>query len=195
MRRDAPTLAPTFRSQLQGDLLAVVLLAPEQEWTISDLARRLGAPLTSVQNEVSRLIGADILTSRKIGRARLVRANRDSPAVAPLTQLTLVTFGPHVVVADEFADLGADRVLVFGSWAARYHNEPGPSPQDLDVLVVGIDVDRAAMYEAAERAEGRLHLPVNPVLRTPHAWGEPETDPLLSDIMRRPYVTVIGDPP
>jgi hypothetical protein len=38
-----------------------------------------------------------------------------------VTQLTLVTFGPQTVVAGVFDGLGADRVVVFGSWAARYH--------------------------------------------------------------------------
>lgn len=193
MRSDAPVLAPTFRSRLQGDLLALVLLHPDDEWTISELSRRLSAPLTTVQTEVTRLVAANILTSRRVGRARLVRANGESPATAPLTQLTLVTFGPQTVIADEFGELDAERVVVFGSWAARYHGEPGPAPRDLDVLVVGHDIDRSAVYEAAERAEQRLRMPVNPVLRTPDTWDQPDTDPLLSEIVRRPYVDVIGD--
>jgi len=114
MRSDGPVLAPTFRSRTQGDLLALVLLHPDQEWTVSDLARQLGVPLTTAQSEVGRLADGGVLATRKVGRSRVVRANLSSPSVAPLTQLTLVTFGPQTVVAEEFADLGADRVVVFG---------------------------------------------------------------------------------
>ena len=92
----------------------------------------------------------------------MVWPNSSSPAVGPLTQLTLVTFGPHTVVAEEFADLGADRVIIFGSWASRYNDEPGPVPGDIDVLVLGNELSRAALYAAAERAEARLGLPVIP---------------------------------
>lgn len=190
MRSDGPVLAPTFRSRTQGDLLALVLLHPDQEWTLSDLARELDAPLTTIQGEVGRLADAGVLATRKVGRARLVRANLDSPAVAPLTQLTLVTFGPQTVVADEFAGLGAEHVVVFGSWAARYHGEPGPLPADIDVLVIGDSVDRTAVYAAAERAENRLGIPVNPVLRSAGAWEDPDGDPLLGEIKTRPHLDV-----
>jgi predicted nucleotidyltransferase len=192
MRSDGPALAPTFRSRTQGNLLALVLLHPEQEWTVSDLARRLEAPLTTVQSEVSRLASADLLTTRRLGRSRLVRANLTSPAVAPLTQLTLVTFGPHVVIAEEFNQLKAAHVIVFGSWAARYHGDPGPSPADIDVLVVDDHVSRADIYQAAERSEARLGLPVNPVLRPESSWADPGADPLLSEIRARPFLEVTG---
>jgi predicted nucleotidyltransferase len=192
MRSDAPVLAPTFRSRVQGDLLALVLLHPDQEWTVSDLARQLEIPLTSAQGEVSRLAAGGVLKTRKVGRARVISANTDSPVVAPLTQLTLVTFGPQIVVRDEFSDLGADKVIVFGSWAARYHGEAGPMPADIDVLVVGKKSNRAAAYAAAERAEARLRMPVNPVLRSVQAWNEPEGDALVTEIQARPYVEVLG---
>jgi hypothetical protein len=193
MRSDAPVLAPTFRSRTQGDLLALVLLHPDREWTVSELARDLGVALTTTQSEVARLAEGGVLATRKVGRARVVRANTASPAVAPLTQLTLVTFGPQTVVADEFAALGAERVIVFGSWAARYHGEPGPLPADIDVLVVG-DVARADVYAAAERAEARLGMPVNPVLRNAAAWDDPTGDPLLTEIHARPYVEAARTP-
>lgn len=178
---------------MQGDLLALLLLHPEGEWMISDLARRLGAPLTTVQGEVSRLTASGILSDRKVGRARLVRANPDHPATAPLAQLTLVTFGPQVVVAEEFADLGADRVMIFGSWAARYHGQEGSAPADIDVLVVGDDVKRAVVYAAAEHTEARLRIPVNPVVRKTGAWADPAGDALLADIKSGPVVTVVGE--
>ena len=153
----------------------------------------LGVALTTVQSEVARLSEGSVLATRKVGRSRVVRANTASPAVAPLTQLTLVTFGPQTVVADEFAALGAERVIVFGSWAARYHGEPGPLPADIDVLVVG-DVARVDAYAAAERAEARLGMPVNPVLRTSAAWDDPTGDPLLTEIQARPLVDVTRTP-
>ena len=190
MRSDGPVLAPTFRSRTQGDLLALVLLHPDQEWTLSDLSRELGVALTTVQSEVGRLADGGVLTTRKVGRARVVRANTDSPSVAPLTQLTLVTFGPQTVVGEEFAALGAERVVVFGSWAARYHGEAGPLPGDIDVLVVGDNVDRTELYAAAERAEGRLGMPVNPVVRPTGSWSDVEGDALLVEIKARPFVDV-----
>jgi DNA-binding transcriptional ArsR family regulator len=155
-RSHAPELFPLFRSRLQGELLAYVLISPEVERSASDIAEAVGAPLSSVSRELDRLVRAGLLAERRVGRARLVKANADAPTVAPTTELVLHTFGPPFVLAEEFSGLrGAEEVYVFGSWAARYLGRPGQPPADVDVLVVGRP-DRLAMYEAAQRAETRL---------------------------------------
>lgn len=190
MRSDAPRLLPVLRSQHQADLLTMLLLHPDQEYTISDLARRLAMPQSTVSGEVQRLADADILDSRPVGRSRLVRANTSSRLTGPLTELLTLTCGPHVVIADEFAGLeGVARVIIFGSWAARYHGQRGRPPNDVDVLVVGAP-DRVAMHTAAERAESRLGRPVNPIICSPEQWADP-TGPLIREINSRPYVLVI----
>ncbi len=80
-------------------------------------------------------------------------------------------------------------MLIFGSWAARYHQQPGSPPRDLDVLVIGTPA-REAVYDAADRAEQRLGLPVNPVIRTPAAWHD-QPDPLLQQIQASPSLVVL----
>jgi len=190
MRSDAPRLLPVLRSQHQADLLATLLLHPEQEHTITDLARRLSVPQSTVSGEVRRLADAGILTVRHVGRSRLVQANTGSRLTAPLTELLTLTYGPHVVIADEFAGLdNVVLVVIFGSWAARYQGQRGQPPNDVDVLVVGTP-DRVAMYGAAERAESRLGRPVNPTSCSPEQWENP-TEPFIREIISRPYVTII----
>ena len=47
MRSEAPALMPIFRSQHQAALLAWLLLHPEHEYTLTDLAKKLGVPIAS----------------------------------------------------------------------------------------------------------------------------------------------------
>jgi predicted nucleotidyltransferase len=174
MRTAASPLLPVFRSRLQGDVLAVLLGSPNQEWTIEQLATRVDQPYQTVANEVRRLQAGDLVITRTIGRSKLVRANEASPYFAPLAQLVLMSFGPPLVVAEEFADLaGVEQVLIFGSWAARYIGEPGPAPNDVDVLLVG-SPDRDEAYEAARRAEDRLGREVNVTIRSRRQWQHGE---------------------
>src|SRR6266511_3264407 len=56
MRSQAPPLLPILRSRHQGELLAVLLLHPDREYTLSELSRRLNVPLSTVQGEANRLI-------------------------------------------------------------------------------------------------------------------------------------------
>src|SRR5207247_10904816 len=108
-----------------------------------------------------------------------------------LAQLLFLSWGPLQVIANEFAELdGAERVLIFGSWAARYMQRPGPPPHDLDVLVVGRPT-RKSVYDAADRAQQRLAMPVNPVIRPAEAWRD-ATDPLAQQIQSGPFVVVLA---
>ena len=188
MRSEAPALMPIFRSQHQAALLAWLLLHPEQEYTLTELAKKLGVPLTTLQREAQRLVGAGILLDRTVGRARLLRANPSNRAAAPLTQLLEVTFGPETVISEEFDLADAERVLIYGSWADRYHGTPGLPPNDVDVLVVG-SLDRADVYDAADRAQARLGMQVNPVIRTAEQWAT-DADSLVLQIKASPTVDV-----
>lgn len=190
MRSDAPGLLPILRSQHQADLLTMLLLHPDKEYTIADLARRLSVPQSTISGEVRRLEDAGIVAVRPVGRSRLVSSNKSSRLVGPLTELITLTYGPHVVVADEFARLeDVVQVVIFGSWAARYRGQRGQPPNDVDVLVVGAP-DRIAMYTAAEHAESRLGRPVNPTICPPDQWAHP-TEPLIREIKAKPYVSVV----
>lgn len=188
MRSEAPALLPIFRSQHQAAMLAWLLLHPDDEYTLTELAKRLEVPLTTLQREAQRLVVAGILQDRTVGRARLVRANVAHPVAAPLTQVLQVTFGPQTVIGEEFDVVGADGVLIYGSWAERYHGAPGLPPNDVDVLVVGA-VDRAEVYDAADRAQNRLGMQVNPVIRTPQQWAE-DADSLVVQIKASPTLDV-----
>jgi DNA-binding transcriptional ArsR family regulator len=189
MRSDGPALLPVFRSQHQAELLMWLMLHPDQEFGVSDLAARLGVPLSTLHREVVRLDEAGLISSRTLGRNRLLRANVTHPAAQPLTQLLEVTFGPKVVVAEEFAIPGAEKVLIFGSWAARYAGQTGPPPHDIDVLVVG-KVDRADLYDAADRSHARLGIEVNPVVRTVEQWTDP-ADALVAQIKASAFTVVL----
>ena len=193
MRSNAPGLLPILRSRHLAEMLTLLLLHPDTEYTLSEVAGKLGLPLTTVQREVTRLSGSGLIRERRVGRSRLVSANPASRYTRPLTELVSLAFGPQFVVGEEFGALGAAAVAVYGSWAARYEGIAGPAPNDVDVLVIG-DVPRRDLYEAAELAEQRLGLPVNPVLCSLERWLA-AADPLIQQVRSAPIVWVIGEQP
>ena len=121
-----PPLLPLLRSRLQAEILTLVLLGPEEEWSLTGLATRTGASVSSVQREITRAEQAGVVRSRRLGNVRLVKA-ADSPLTAPLTELLLRSFGPRQVLAEELEGVeGVQGAYLFGSWAARYAGEAGP---------------------------------------------------------------------
>lgn len=189
-RASPPPLLPLLRSRLQAELLTLVLLTPEHEWTLTELASRVGSAVSSVQREVVRAERAGIMTSRRVGNTRLVKAAR-SPLTAPLTDLLLRSFGPHQVLAEEFSGIpGIESAYLFGSWAARYVGQEGRPPADLDVLVIGAP-DRDELDDAAQRAGARLAREVNVTVRSADWWRSGD-DGFHSEITQRPLVQIAG---
>ena len=171
MRTSAPPLAPVFRSALQGRLLALVFLRPEEDQTLTDLARRLEAHPATVHREVQRLSDAGILETRRVGRTKLVRAGTQAPYAPELAALVVKVFGPVPILVELLTRLaGIDEAYVYGSWAERYAGRPGPTPGDIDVLLIG-EPDRDDAYVLAEEAGRIVGLEVNVVIRTPDAWA------------------------
>ena len=81
-RQPAPALLPILRSQQQGEILALLLGDPDLELRLTEIAVRTGAPHPSVYREIQRTEQACLVTSRKIGNTRLVRADTASPTTA-----------------------------------------------------------------------------------------------------------------
>lgn len=189
-------LLPLLRSRVQGDVLALTYLHPTSEYTLTELARRVGASVRAVHHEVERLVSTGFLEDRRQGNNRLVRApHDDNPVVAALTTLLAVTHGPLPVLTTMLEGKeGVQDAYIFGSWAARYAGEVGPVPADVDLLVVG-DADPDDVDELAREAELTLARPVNATVVRPTSWRaslEPshqdDRDPFLASLRERPLL-------
>jgi predicted nucleotidyltransferase len=189
MKVAVPVLAPVLRSDAQGKILAQVFADPDREHTVTALAARAGTSMPTALREIDRAEAARLVSTRRSGNTRLVKANPANPLYEPYRQIILATYGPPAVILQELHDVkGIDQVYLFGSWAARYCGEAGPAPNDIDVLIVGRP-DRDQIYEASERAEGRLGIAVQATIRTVKQWND-TSDAFISEIRSRPLVTL-----
>ena len=146
-RSAAPSLLPILRSRQQGELLALLLGDPELEASLTDLAALVSVPVSSVHREIDRAEPAGLVTSRKIGNTRLVRANTDSPYYRGLADVLVKAFGPPRVLAAALAPIdNIDTAHIYGSWAAHLlGNEADRPVGDIDLLVLG-SPDRDELY-------------------------------------------------
>jgi predicted nucleotidyltransferase len=81
---------------------------------------------------------------------------------APNSKSLAFAGGVIPMLTHAFGDNPAiDEVFIFGSWAARYHGEPGPSPNDVDVAVVSESLTRFDLAEARLDLENESKLSIN----------------------------------
>jgi DNA-binding transcriptional ArsR family regulator len=187
-RQPAPALLPILRSQQQGEILALLLGDPDLELSLTEIAARLGVPHPSVYREVQRAEQAGLVTSRKVGNTRLVRANTVSPYYAGLAEVLTRAFGAPAVLAEALRGVaGIAAAYIYGSWAARHEGQAGQRPVgDIDLLVLG-DPDRDRLYAALSTAEQRLGRPVQATIRE-RAWLEAGSGAFHDTITSRPLV-------
>jgi predicted nucleotidyltransferase len=182
---------PLLRSRVQAEALVVVLANPEREWSLTELARRVGASVATVQREIGRAEEAGVVCTRKAGNTRLVRADDRGALTQPLTELLERALGPKQLLADAVSAVpGVEAAFLFGSWAARYSGDRGPAPRDIDVLVIG-EPDRDALDDAIAPIELRLARPVQATVRS-RMWWESGDDSFRREIAKRPIVELIG---
>ncbi len=173
MTRKESVLAPVLRSETQARLLAAVLLHPDREASIADLARETGSDPGNLHAEVERLVQAGILADRRAGRTRLLRAG-DSALIGPLSNLLLLGYGPKTVVEQALTGIaGIEQAFIGGSWAARYEGRPGAFPHDVDVIVVG-KPDRDDVTDAVIEALPAIGHDGQVIFRSASAWRDPK---------------------
>jgi len=142
MVRTSPVLDALLPKTKQH-LLSAILLQPERSWYLSELARRLRVPPSSLQRELAQFVEAGIATKRHDGNRVYFQADRACPIFEELSQMVAKTAGLADIVRSALTPLKAkiDIALIYGSIAASEER----SSSDVDLMVIG----RANLAELA----------------------------------------------
>ena len=189
MKASYPSLMPILRSDVQGKILAILMVNKDLEYSVSDLANRVETSLPTALREIRRLEQVQLVTVRPAGNMQLVRANRDHKLFAALTEIVLYSFGPVEVLRGLFSELeGVQEAFIYGSWAERYQGVPGVDPGDVDVLLVG-DFDRSQAFDLALKATHIIGKEVAVNNLDAKDWKEAESG-FIRTVQSRPLVNL-----
>lgn len=159
---------------------------------VSELARRLGVPSSSLQRELLHLTDADILKTHRQGRMVYFQANVDLPFFSDLRGLLLKSAGLVDVLRDSLKSLVSklSTVFVYGSMASG--SEHGDS--DIDLMVIGI-VSPVELSLPLRRARELLGREINPTVYTPAEFKKKKSakDHFLTQVLDKPKLFVIGN--
>ena len=187
MQAKPPSLLPILRTETQAELLGALMIRGFDGSSVTDLARLLGTSASTIVREVDRLEAAGITLSERVGRTRLIWVDNTSPYARPLRELIEVAFGPQPLIASALASIdGIDDAFIFGSFARAALSAEPVTPNDIDLLIVGI-VDRTAVYEAIRPVEQRVGREIDVTFRTTEQWLN-EDDPFVRTVKSRPLI-------
>jgi hypothetical protein len=131
IEKDVPEpLAELFSSRVRAAVLGLVLPRPHLRFSLTDLSRRLGLPVSSLQHECYKLARLGLLRDERVGNARLYRPDPAWPLLEPLTALTV-----RAMPLEEALRGAVEGVPgIEGAWIS---GDPGSPPAAVYVVVVG----------------------------------------------------------
>ena len=179
---------PIWRSDAQPALL-YCLFYDAHARTASTIAERFGLTRQQVSIEARRLLAAGIIRLEVVGRNKVLAVVDDHPAISALRTLVDLTVGPLVDLKRLYDVDGVERVMVFGSWARRHLGEPGPTPRDVDVLVVGTPDDYTVTSVCLDLS-GQYGVEVSPMIVSSDEFASRGQNPILDQITSGPLVEV-----
>jgi predicted nucleotidyltransferase len=182
----ADALFPKTRQIVLGLLYAV----PGRELYMREIARLAGITVSAIQRELDQLSRAGILLETKRGNQRVFCANPDCPLYDELTGFALKTYGIADLLREAIAPFKPDQALIFGSIAKRTDQ----SASDVDVLVVGDNLDYSGLMNACMDLQPRIGRTINvKVFRRDEFERErSKIDAFTARVLAEPTIQLIG---
>ena len=172
-------------------VLGLLLLHPDAQYHVREIARQTGTSAGTLHKELSRLAQVGILQRTEQGKQVYYCANRGCPIFEELASILRKTSGLADVLAQALLPV-AERVqaaLIFGSMA-KGTEQPG---SDVDVLVVG-ELGFVEIVRLLHPAQSALGREVNPKVYRPAEWRAKvkSGDTFARDVLAKPKIFLIG---
>lgn len=177
---------------LGPDCRAAVLtrtyLDPAREFHLRELVRLTGFAPRTVQQEVDRLVSAELLGERREGNRRYLAANRRHPLFHAVREIVVKTEGIVSILRDALGTEGIEFAFVFGPMATR---EPAAS-SPIDVLIVGT-VGLGEVERRLIPARDTLGREIQPLVwpREEFERRLAEMDPFLGGVLKGPRLSLL----
>jgi len=124
-----------FSSQVRIDLLSTLLMHPDEEFYLRELAAKLSSSPRSINVELRNLEKINLLLKRISGKQHYYHINLQHPLYADLRNLFLKTVGLRSQVTTKLEPYAAeiDFAFIYGSMASGNFN----AESDIDLLIIG----------------------------------------------------------
>ena len=181
-----------FPNQYRRKVLGLLLMRPDQQIHLRELARVIGAAPGTLKKELDALCGVGLLRAERVGNQVRFCANTAHPVFPELQALIRKTIGLADALRLSLAPLAGriDAAFIFGSMASGTES----AGSDIDLMVVG-DAGFAEIVDVTYAAQATLGREINPKVMSASEWQtkKAERNAFLQDVLNKPRIMLIGD--
>lgn len=158
------SLASALFSRTQQQLYSQLYGHTYRSFYLRELIENAGIGRGTVQRELEKMAGAGIISVKKIGNQKHYQANPRCPIYEELLSIVRKTFGIVDVIRQAMLpiDNEIDIAFVYGSIAKGEES----AESDIDLMLIGNDLNYGDVMELLINVEGKLGRPVNPSIYT-----------------------------
>lgn len=179
------TLFGTYRQRVLG----LLLLHPDTDYHVRELARLTETSAGTLHKELAKLANAGLLVRKAQGNQVRYQANRDCPVFAELASLFRKTTGLAGVLGEALIPLHPKLALVFGSVARGEET----ATSDVDLLLIG-EISFADAVRTLHPVQATLQREINPVIYSASEFARRvrENDPFVREILAKEKLFIAG---
>ncbi|MGH1461179.1 MAG: nucleotidyltransferase domain-containing protein [Neptuniibacter sp.] len=186
------TLSSILFKDYRRRVLNLLLLHPQQQFHVREVARLTGTVAGTTGRELKKLEEAGILSQSRRGNHLLYSANRECPIFNELASILRKTSGLADVLAEALLPI-QDQIkaaFVFGSVA----NGKASSHSDVDLCIIG-DISFSAVVNCLYDTQDILGREINPKCFSLDEWQEQCADPsvFVQELLHKEVINIIGD--
>ena len=186
------SLSDALFSKVQQRVIALIFSHPQRSFYTSEIMRNVQSGVGAVARELSKLERSGLVSVQRIGNQKHYRANQEAPIFEELRSLIEKTVGLAQPIAKSFEPY-ADMIksaFVYGSVAKGTDT----ADSDIDLMVIGDDLDYSDLYGAAQNVETKLRRKVHVLFLSSEDWHRKTSDKgsVFNKISRSPKIFVIG---
>ncbi len=186
------TLASILFKDYRQKVLGLLLLHPEREYHVREIARITKTVAGTLHRELKLLADVGVLSKHKIGNQVLYKANKKCPIFDELVNILRKTSGLADVLRESLLPLSSniDIAFVFGSVAKGKENEGS----DVDVMLIG-DIAFFDVVKSFYSSQKTLGREINPKVFSRAEWKKEiaKESAFIKEVMEQPKLYIIGD--
>lgn len=185
-------LAEALFSTVDLRVLGLLFGQPDRSFQGAELIRLARSGDGAVHRVLTRLAESGLVSVTRIGNQKHYRANRESPIFEELHGLIIKTVGLNGPLGEVLAPFAGriSAAFVYGSLARGTDT----ARSDVDLMIIGDELNYSEVYDALQRAEKVLNRPVNPTIYSRREFRNrlKEKNAFLARVMAGPRVWLIG---